>query len=95
VRLIHDGRITRRLVRQICQNKEPHCGSLRAGARKRQLAFSDAHQSHPRGAFCVIGNEVFYYRTKSRTAALCALVRASVSLHFQMRTSRILAERFV
>ena len=48
----------------LLQNKEPHCGSLRAGARKRQLAFSDAHQSHPRGAFCVIGNEVSYYTKK-------------------------------
>ena len=37
---------------------------------------------------------ISYKGTKSRTAALCALVRASVSLHFQMRTSRILAERF-
>jgi len=37
---------------------------------------------------------ISYERTKSRIAALCALVRASVSLHFQMRTSRILAERF-
>jgi hypothetical protein len=33
-------------------------------------------------------------RTKSRFATLCALVRASVSLHLHLRTSRILAERF-
>ena len=30
-------------------------------------------------------------RTKSRFATLCALVRASVSLHLHLRTSRILA----
>ena len=34
------------------------------------------------------------FRTKSRFATLCALVRASVSLHLHLRTSRILAERF-
>ena len=31
------------------------------------------------------------YKTKSRFATLCALVRASVSLHLHLRTSRILA----
>ena len=35
--------------------------SLRAGARKRQLASSSAHQSHLRESFCVIGNEVSYH----------------------------------
>ena len=38
-------------IKIICQNKESLCDSLRAGARKRQLASSSAHQSHPRGAF--------------------------------------------